>query len=140
MGESYVCNTFEKKKYDFTSALISEDWYIKRMAFNWTFEYTTAVKRYHSFKTIWQPKENGVLVCQFENGNNYDMFATNTCDQRRAMVDHLSREVSRITKFIMIVVQQYLLCLPEHIIVDGLLSRVGWRSHAKYQLPYPGPA
>ena len=32
-----------------------------------------------------------------------------------------------------IVVQQYLSCLPEHIIVDHLLSRMGWRSHAKYQ-------
>ena len=89
---------------------ISEDWFIKKMAFNLTFEYTTAVKGYHSFKTIWQPKENEVLVCQFENGNSYDMFAINTCDQRGAMVDPLPREVSRITKFIMIVVQQHLLC------------------------------
>ena len=83
------------------------------------------MKGYYSFKTIWQPKENEVLVCQFENGNFYDMFAINTCDQRGAMVDHLPREVSHITKFIMIVVQQYLLCLPEHIIVDDLSSRVG---------------
>ena len=41
-----------------------------------------------------------MLVCQFENGNSYDMFAIKTCDQRGTMVGHLPREVSRITKFI----------------------------------------
>ena len=79
---------------------ISGDWYIKKMAFNKTFEYTAAVRGYHYFKTIWQPKENEVLVCQFENGNSYDMFAIKTCDQRGTMVGHLPREVSRITNFI----------------------------------------
>ena len=70
------------------------------MAFNNTFEYTAVVRRYHYFKTIWQPKENEVLVCQFENGNSYDMFAIKTCDQRGTMVGQLSSKVSRITKFI----------------------------------------
>ena len=51
-------------------------------------------------KTIWEPKENEVLVCQFEIGNSYNMFAIKTCDQRGTMVGHLFREVSRITKFI----------------------------------------
>ena len=41
-----------------------------------------------------------MLVCQFENGNCYEMFAIKTCDQRGTMVGHLPREVSRITKFI----------------------------------------
>ena len=70
------------------------------MAFNKTFEYTAAVRGYYYFKTIWQPKENEVLVCQFENGNSYDIFAIKTCDQRGSMVGHLSREVCRITNFI----------------------------------------
>ena len=79
---------------------ISADWYIKKMAFIKTFEYTSAVRGYHYFKTIWQTKENEVLVCQFGNGNSYDMFAIKTCDQRGIMVGHLPRKVSRITKFI----------------------------------------
>ena len=69
------------------------------MAFNKTFEYTAAVRGYHYFKTIWQPKENEVIVCQFENGKSYDMFAIKICDQRGTAVGHLHREVSRITKF-----------------------------------------
>ena len=70
------------------------------MAFNKTFEYTAAVRGYHYFKTMWQPKENEVLVCKFENGNSYDMFAIKACDQRGNIVGHLSREVSRIANFI----------------------------------------
>ena len=61
------------------------------------FEYTAAVRGYHYFKTIWQPKEN---VCQFDNGNSYDMFVIKTCDQRGTMVGHLPSEVSIITKFL----------------------------------------
>ena len=57
------------------------------------FEYTVAVRGYHYFKTMQQPKENEVLVCQFLNGNSYDMFDIKTCDQRGTMVGHLSREV-----------------------------------------------
>ena len=58
-----------------------------------------AVRGYHCFKTIWQTKENKELVCQFENGNSYEMSAIKTCDQRATMVGHLSHKVSRITKF-----------------------------------------
>ena len=43
--------------------------------------------------------ENGV-VCQFGNGNSYDMFAIKTCDQRGTMIGHLPQKVPRITKFI----------------------------------------
>ena len=70
------------------------------MAFNKTFEYTAAVRGCHYFKAIWQPKENEVLVCQFENGSSYVIFARKTCDQRGTMVGHLRCEVSRFTKFI----------------------------------------
>ena len=70
------------------------------MAFNKTFEYTAAVRGFHYFKTIWHPKKNELLSCQFENGNCYDIFAIKTCDENGRMVGHLPREVSRITKFI----------------------------------------
>ena len=79
---------------------ISGDWYIKKMAFNKTFEYTAVIRGYDYFKTIWRPKENEVLVCQFENVNSYDMFVIKTCDQRGTMVDHLPREVFPIAKFV----------------------------------------
>ena len=41
---------------------ISGSGYIKKMAFNDTFEPTAAVRGYHYFKTIWQPKENEVEI------------------------------------------------------------------------------
>ena len=41
---------------------ISGSEYIKKMAFNDTFEYTATVRGYHYFKTIWQPKENEVEI------------------------------------------------------------------------------
>ena len=119
---------------------ISGDWYIKKMAFNKTFEYTAAVRGYHYFKTIWQPKENEVLVCQFENGNSYDMFAIKTCNQGELCLVIYPAKSLVLQSLSLTVVQQYLFCLPEHIIVDHLSSSVGWRSHAKYQIPYAGPA
>ena len=68
------------------------------MAFKKTFEYTVAVKGYHYLETICQPKENEMLVCQFENGSSYDMFAIRTCDQIEAIVGYLPHEVSSIAK------------------------------------------
>ena len=127
MIHSKIENTISHLHY------ISGDWYIKKTAFNKTSEYTAAVRGYHYFKSISQPNENEVLVCQFENGNNYDMFVIKTCDQRGTLVDYLPRKLSRITKFIIDRGAKYLLCLAEHIIVDHLSSRVGWRSYAKYQ-------
>ena len=72
------------------------------MTFNKTFEYTVAVREYHYFKSIWQAKKNEGLVCQFKYGNSSRMFAINLCDQRGTMVGHLPREISRITKFIIV--------------------------------------
>ena len=37
-----------------------------------------------------------------ENGNIYDMFIIETCDQRGTMAGHLPREASHITKFIIV--------------------------------------
>ena len=70
------------------------------MTFNKTFEYTVAVRGFHYFKSIWQPKKNEGLVCQFKYGNSSHMFAIKLCDQRGTMVGHLPCEISRITKFI----------------------------------------
>ena len=70
------------------------------MVFNKTFEHAVAIRGYHYFKTVWKPKENEVLDCQFENGNSYHMFAIKTCDQRGTVVGHSPREVCLVTKFI----------------------------------------
>ena len=105
------------------------------MAFNKTFGYTAAVRGYHYFKTIWQPKENELLVCQFENGNSYDMFAIKTCDQRGTMVGHLPREVSGLTKFIIDRGATVSVMLTGTHNRNHLSSRVVWRFHAKYQFP-----
>ena len=72
------------------------DWYIKKIVFNKTFEYTAAVRGYPYGK----PKENEVLICQFENGNSYDMFVISNCDLRGTMVGLLPCKVSHVTKFI----------------------------------------
>ena len=69
------------------------------MAFNKTFEYTAAVKGYHYLETISQPKENEMVVCQFENGSSYDMFAIRICDQIEAIVGYLPHKFSCIAKF-----------------------------------------
>ena len=77
---------------------------LQTMAFNKTFEHIADVRRYHYFRTIWQPKENKVLVCQFENGNRYEMFAIKTCDERGTMVGHLSRKISLLQSLSLILV------------------------------------
>ena len=89
MEECYVYNTFEKRKYDFTSAL-----HIRRLVHQKDCSQKKLLNTQQLqgdiiiFKTILQTKENEVLVCQFENRNSYGMFAMRLC------------EVSRITKFI----------------------------------------
>ena len=80
------------------------------MAFNKTFEYSAAVRRYHYFKAIRQPKENEVLVCKFKNGNG----------QRGTMVGYLPCKVSRITRFI----------IDRGVTVSTMLIR----THCKYSL------
>ena len=118
---------------------ISGACYLKRIAFNKSFDYTVPVRGYHYFKPIWQSKEYELLIYQFENGNSYDMFVIKTCDQRGTMVYYLLHEISRIRKFIIDHDATVPVCLPKHIVYH-LLSRMGCRSHAKYQFPYAEPA
>ena len=71
MEEYYVYDTFKKRNKISHLHFISGDWHIKKMVFNKTFEYKAAIRGYHYFKSIWQPKENEALVSPFENGNSY---------------------------------------------------------------------
>ena len=38
------------------------------------------VRRFHYYKSVWQLKQNQLLPCEAENGNTYDMVATETVD------------------------------------------------------------
>ena len=60
MEKCYVYDIFQKRKYDSPSALPIR----KLVHQKYGFEYTVAVRGYNYFKTMWQPKENEVLVCQ----------------------------------------------------------------------------
>ena len=71
-----------------------------KMSYNKILEFTAAVRDFHYYKSVWQPKQNEVLRCEFENGNTCGMFAAKTVDDNNRIVRHFSREVSRITKLI----------------------------------------
>ena len=61
---------------------MSGDSNIKKMAFNKTFENTATAMEYYYFKTVWQPKENEVLACQFENGSFNGLYNKNLYPKR----------------------------------------------------------
>ena len=64
------------------------------------FEYFADVRGFLYFETFWQPKENELLSCHFENGNFFDICATKPCEEKRRMTSNLPRELPRITKII----------------------------------------
>ena len=41
--------------------------------------YDCAVRVYHVYKRVWEPKERQVLSCSHEENNIYNMFAIKTC-------------------------------------------------------------
>ena len=49
------------------------------------FEYFADVRGFLYFETFWQPKENELLSCHFENGNFFDICATKPCEEKREM-------------------------------------------------------
>ena len=53
------------------------------------------------FETFWQPKENELLSCHFENGNIFGMRAIKTYEEKRGMAIYLLRELLSITKIIL---------------------------------------
>ena len=40
-----------------------------------TVKLTCAIRGYHVYRNVWQPKENEKLLCDHESDNNYDLFA-----------------------------------------------------------------
>ena len=41
--------------------------------------YDCAVRGYHVYKSVWEPKERQVPSCSHEENNIYDMFAIKAC-------------------------------------------------------------
>ena len=48
---------------------------------------------------IWRPKENEKLDCFYEPRNVFDQFAIKAVDERGETMGHLSKEISRVTKY-----------------------------------------
>ena len=42
-----------------------------------TVKFSCAIRGYHVYRNVWQPKENEKLQCDHESDNNYDLFALN---------------------------------------------------------------
>ena len=61
-----------------------------------------AVKGFHIYKAVWEPKDSEVLACSHEENNLHDPFAIKTCQlDSGKIVGHLPMELSRISKFIL---------------------------------------
>ena len=72
------------------------------MVYNKTLEFTAAVRGYYYYKTYWNPHQNQILNCYFENDNAFDRFAIKVCeDGKHVPVGHLPREISRVTKYLL---------------------------------------
>ena len=65
--------------------------------------FSAAVRGFHVYKSIWQPKEGESLECSHEEDNPYDMFSIKVFkkDFPDTIIGHLPMEISRITKYIM---------------------------------------
>ena len=63
-----------------------------------------AIRGFHVYRNIWQPKENETLQCYNESHHDYDLFAIKTCrdaEFQQQIMDHLPLEISRFTKLVL---------------------------------------
>ena len=62
----------------------------------------SAIRGFHVYESIWQPREAEKLMCEHEENNKYDLFAIKVCRTLdRKIAGHLPIEILRITRFIM---------------------------------------
>ena len=70
-----------------------------------SFNYDCAVRGYHVYKSVWEPKERQVLSSSHEENDTCDIFAIKTCltDEtgKEKIVGHLPLELSRFTKYLL---------------------------------------
>ena len=72
------------------------------MAYKKTFEFTSAVRGYHYFRTYWTSEPEQILNCYHERGNPFDRFAIKVCESgKNNAVGHLPKEISRVTKYLL---------------------------------------
>ena len=67
-------------------------------------KFSCAIRGYHVYRNVWQPKENETLQYDQESDNDYDLFVTKTCRDAEfhpQIARHLPLEISRLTKFLL---------------------------------------
>ena len=67
-------------------------------------KFSCAIRGYHVYRNVWQPKKNETLQYDHESDNDYDLFVTKTCRDAEfhpQIVGHLPLEISRLTKFLL---------------------------------------
>ena len=64
-------------------------------------EFLAAVRGYHCYGSICFGEKEEQLNCSHNFGNVFDVFAIKTCNPNGTVVGHLSREISRATKFLL---------------------------------------
>ena len=64
--------------------------------------FTCAVRGYHYYRAVWEPKVNEILNCSHEQNNVFDRFAIKTTKENHnnQIVGHLPMEVSRVIKYL----------------------------------------
>ena len=65
-------------------------------------KFSCAIRGYHVYRIVWQPKENETLQCAHESDNDHDLFAIKTCrdiEFHPQIVGYLPLEFSRFTTF-----------------------------------------
>ena len=82
------------------------------------FEFTIVVRGFNVHKKVWKPKKRQLLNCFYENGNISNPLAIKVCERRSDRpVGQLSREISKVTKFI----------LDRGALVDVVLTSIHYR-------------
>ena len=64
--------------------------------------FTCAVRGYHYYRAVWEPKVNEILKCSHKQNNVFDRFAIKTTKENynNQIVGHLPMEVSRVIKYL----------------------------------------
>ena len=64
--------------------------------------FTCAVRGYHYYRAVWEPKVNEILNCSHEQNNVFDRFAIKTTKENHnnQIVGHLPIKVSRVIKYL----------------------------------------
>ena len=64
--------------------------------------FTCAVRGYHYYRAVWEPKVNEILNFSHEQNNVFDRFAVKTMKENHnnQIVGHLPVEVSRVIKYL----------------------------------------